>query len=63
MLNLLGCSKDNFINLIKKMDYKIVEINKETFFKYIPAKKAKKRTPANQKSDNPFKALTQLNLK
>merc|ERR1711966_540507 len=29
MLNLLGCSKDNFTKLIQKMDYKTYEKNKE----------------------------------
>ena len=55
--------REDFLNLVEKMDYKIVEINKETYFKYMPTKKSKKRSPASQKSDNPFKALTQLNLK
>ena len=36
MLNLLGCSKDNFLKLIKKMNYKIFEKDKSTYFKYIP---------------------------
>ena len=42
MLNLLGCSKENFKNLIKKMNYKIIEKNNEIFFKYIPKKNKKK---------------------
>ena len=38
MLNLLGCSKENFNKLIKKMGYKIIEKNNEVFFKYIQPK-------------------------
>ena len=41
MLNLLGCSKNNFKNLIKKMNYKITEKNDELFFKYFPKKNQK----------------------
>ena len=32
MLNLLGCSKDNFKKLLQKMDYKIFDKEQETFF-------------------------------
>ena len=39
MLNLLGCSKENFKRLLKKMDYKIYEKEKEFFIKYSPTKK------------------------
>ena len=41
MLNLLGCSKNNFKNLIKKMNYKTTEKNGELYFKYLPPKKSK----------------------
>ena len=34
MLNLLGCSKNNFIKLIQKMNYKTSEENNEFYFKY-----------------------------
>ena len=34
MLNLLGCSKENFKKLLKNMGYRILEKNNETFFKY-----------------------------
>ena len=44
MLNLLGCSKDNFKKLLQKMNYKIFEKENETFFKYSPTKKFKKIT-------------------
>ena len=32
MLNLLGCSKDNFKKLLKNMNYKIIEKDNEIFF-------------------------------
>ena len=38
MLNLLGCSKDNFKKLLKNMNYKIIEKEKDVFFKYYPKK-------------------------
>ena len=41
MLNLLGCNKQNFINLLKNMSYKIIEKDEEIFFKYNPSKKRK----------------------
>ncbi len=44
MLKLLGCNKDNFLKLIKKMNYKYFEKDNETFFKYVPQKKIKKET-------------------
>ena len=34
MLNLLGCSKENFLKLIKKMNYKTLEKNNEFYFIY-----------------------------
>ena len=64
MLNLLGCSKDNFLKLIKKMNYKISEKNNETYFKYISNKKFKKNYRfKNDKKDNPFEALKQISFK
>ena len=38
MLNLLGCSKENFKKILRNMNYKIIEKNDEVFFKYIPKK-------------------------
>ena len=62
MLNLLGCSKDNFKKLLQKMNYKIFEKESETFFKYNPNKKFKKITPKKISKENPFKILKNLNL-
>ena len=62
MLNLLGCSKENFKKLIQKMNYKITEKKEDLYFKYKPQKKFKK--PINKKVDkeNPFGVLKNLNL-
>ena len=62
MLNLLGCSKDNFKKLLQKMNYKIFEKENETFFKYSPTKKFKKITTKKISNENPFKILKNLNL-
>jgi ATP-dependent RNA helicase SUPV3L1/SUV3 len=61
MLNLLGCSKDNFKKLIKNMNYKIMEKENEIFFKYSPKKNIKKNKDKIVK-ENPFQALKNLNL-
>ena len=64
MLNLLGCSKENFKKLLIKMNYKIYEKEKEYYMKYIPSKKKNvKKHDKNDYSNNPFSVLNQLNLK
>ena len=62
MLNLLGCSKENFIKLLQKMNYKTFEKNNEILFKYNPSKKFKKISPRKDSNENPFKILKNLNL-
>ena len=62
MLNLLGCSKDNFKRLLKKMNYKITEKNDEVFFKYYPLKNSKKIFNKTTSKENPFGVLKNLNL-
>ncbi len=62
MLNLLGCSKDNFKKLIQKMNYKITEKNEDLFFKYTPQKKNKKSFNKKINKENPFEVLKNLNL-
>ena len=62
MLNLLGCSKNDFKELLKKMNYKIFEKNDEIFFKYSPIKKFKKTVSKKILNENPFKILKNLNL-
>ena len=62
MLNLLGCSKDNFRKLLQIMNYKIYEKENEVFFKYFPSKKFKKTHSKKISNENPFKILKNLNL-
>ena len=61
MLNLLGCSKENFKKLLKNMNYKIIERDNELFFKYIPKKNPKKVDKKTVK-ESPFRVLKNLNL-
>ena len=61
MLNLLGCNKDNFKKLLKNMDYKIIEKDKDIFFKYNPRKNLKKFIKKKTK-ESPFGILKNLNL-
>ncbi|MDB3888462.1 helicase-related protein [Candidatus Pelagibacter sp.] len=62
MLNLLGCSKDNFKKLIQKMNYRVIEKNEELFFKYAPQKQLKKSFGKKTNKENPFEILKNLNL-
>ena len=64
MLNLLGCSKNNFIKLIKKMSYKTFEENNEIYFKYAPIKQKIRNTIKKiNETDNPFNILKNINFK
>ena len=63
MLNLLGCSKENFLNLIKYLNYKSFEKENDTFIKYIPRKMKKINKFKNTKSDNPFEVLNKISFK
>ncbi len=63
MLNLLGCSKDNFKKLLQNMDYKVFNKEEETFFKYNPIKKFKKASTKKISRENPFKILKNLKLR
>ena len=62
MLNLLGCSKDNFKKLIQKMNYKIYEKNEDLYFRYMPKKNLKKTDRKKTIKENPFGILKNLNL-
>ena len=62
MLNLLGCSKENFKKLIQKMDYKTFEKNDNLYFKYQPKKKFFKNKNKSLIKENPFGILKNLNL-
>ena len=63
MLNLLGCSKENFKKLIEKMNYKTFEKDKDVYFRYNPQKKIKKTFKKTASLNNPFKILKNLNFK
>ena len=64
MLNLLGSNKDNFIKLLQSMGYKIYKKEKEVYFKYVSNKKINRnKSKRNDKINNPFGILSQLNLK
>ena len=64
MLNLLGCNKENFVKLLKQMNYKTYEKNKDLFFKYSPSKKTYKTNKKGVNiTDSPFSKLVELNIK
>ncbi|MBA1339758.1 MAG: ATP-dependent RNA helicase SUPV3L1/SUV3 [Pelagibacterales bacterium] len=64
MLNLLGCSKNNFKKLIEKMKYKTYEKENELYFQYSPIKeRIKKIFKKNDLKDSPFKILKNINFK
>ncbi len=62
MMNLLGSSKENFYKLLNFMNYKKKGKEKDIFF-YMGDKKIRKKTHFLGKKDNPFKKLTELNIK
>ena len=64
MLNLLGCSEDNFAKLIKTMSYKSYQKENKLYFKYFPVKKKIFRNnKENLNKDNPFNILKGYNIK
>ncbi|MDB9936353.1 helicase-related protein [Candidatus Pelagibacter sp.] len=62
MLNLLGCSKENFKKLIEKMNYKTLEKDKDIYFRYSPQKQIKKPFKKSVSINNPFKVLKNFNF-
>jgi len=63
MMNLLGCTKENFLNLLVLMGYKYKERNKEIFFQYKPfRKKVFEKLKKVNKDDNPFNILNNVNF-
>ena len=60
MMNLLGCSKENFYKLINYMDYK--KDKTEDTYIFLGEKKKKKKIIRFDKKENPFKKLLSLNL-
>ena len=64
MLNLLGCNKENFIKLIKKMNYKSIEKENKVYFKYFPTKNKNYKNNSNKTNKNsPFSVLKELSIK
>ena len=62
MMNLLGCSKENFLQLMGLMNYK-KENKKENLFFYKGSKKFNGKPKYMSKMNSPFKKLMSLNLK
>ncbi len=62
MMNLLGCSKNNFYQLMGLMNYK-KEAGKDDIFSYTGDRKNKKKIKFVNKNNSPFKKLMSLNLK
>ena len=64
MINLIGCSKENFFKLLKLMEYKPKKIEgaKEELFIYKPKFLKNKKEKDNKKigKDNPFDKLLRL---
>jgi len=67
MINLIGCSKENFFKLLELMDYKSKkdESEKEEFFIYKPNKIKYKKPKKSKKinRDNPFGKLSELRFR
>ena len=62
MMNLLGCSKENFFKLMDLMNYR-KENNNIDVYSYRGYKKNRGKVKFVNKKDNPFKKLMSLNLK
>ena len=62
MMNLLGCSKENFFKLMYLMNYK-KENNNVDVYSYRGYRKGRSKVKFASKKDNPFKKLMSLNLK
>ena len=67
MINLIGCSKGNFMNLLGLMQYKTVkDKGKDTeFFSYKPKNliKNNKKIIKKNKKDNAFEKLSELRIR
>ena len=62
MINLIGCTKENFLELLKLLNYQAIK--EKDSFTYKPEKRSKKNKNIILKNtDNPFKVLSNLNLK
>ena len=67
MINLLGCTKENFYKLLELMQYepKKIKESKEEFFIYQPRHKKTKVGKIAKKNDknNPFEKLSELTFR
>tara|TARA_Y100000590_G_scaffold135013_1_gene154461 strand:- start:8133 stop:10625 length:2493 start_codon:yes stop_codon:yes gene_type:complete len=67
MINLIGCSKENFFKLLQLMHYRPKKVNdsKEEFFIYEPkySNKKGKKTKKNLGKNNPFNKLSELRFR
>ena len=67
MINLIGCTKENFYKLLDLMDYKrkIIKDDKDEFFIYKPkfAKQLKEKKAKKTNKDNPFEKLSELRFR
>ena len=68
MINLIGCSKENFFKLLELMNYKpkkVEDNNKDNFFIYKP-QSMKNKIDKNKKKiskNNPFNKLSELRFR
>jgi len=62
MLNLLGCNKEDFLKLIKEMNYSYYAKNSDTYLTYRPTNKKKQFLPKILKKENPFSVLKNINF-
>ena len=62
MMNLLGCTKDNFYKFITLMNYKKAKEDNVYYFTG-DIKKNNKKILKNQNKENPFSKLLELNFK
>ena len=67
MINLIGCSKENFLKLLELMEYKPKKDTnkKEEVFIYKPSTTKNKRLIKNKKisRNNPFEKLSELRFR
>ena len=68
MINLIGCNKDNFFELLKLMNYKYKENKKdnEDLFIYKPNKHKKdheKKTARKPNEKSPFDKLSEIRFR
>ena len=63
MMNLLGCSKEDFFQLMEYMNYKKDKKDEETYLFMGEIKKKKRVIREVKNTENPFSKLKELNIK